>query len=443
MSPFHRWLQRIYSVSLIAVVFTTIFSWFNLNSVCIMLLVAIRLLEGDLAGKLKAAFTNKVFLAYFAFFAIEAAGYLHTGDLMTQEKMVTKEATLVALAFVFCTGGNADGRSYRQLLAGYYFSLAAASLYCLIIAFRNYLLTRDLSVFFYHLLTRPISQNAVFFSVYVTFGLLFLLSPEGRIAEGRLSARGAKVLNLLLILFFLFMIVLLNSKLMLVIALLIWLNSVLQKYSFRKNRRLVLVSGSILFLFILALALTDNPISARYRDMASGDLKVVRQETFSPDMYFNPLQLRLLEWRFAREILNAKHAWLFGVSPGDSQDLLDQKYIATHMYIGNPEDGPDRKIRGFIGYNFHNQYLQTLVQSGAIGLAALLAIFASLFARAGKQRKREGWFVILIIAVFFIPEAPLTMQHGVFLFCFFPLLLLYSPEPPMEKPILHKIRYQL
>jgi hypothetical protein len=38
----------------------------------------------------------------------------------------------------------------------------------------------------------------------------------------------------------------------------------------------------------------------------------------------------------------------------------------------------------------------------------------------------------LIVAVFFVPEAPLTMQHGVFLFCFFPLMAAYMPPkaPP-------------
>jgi O-antigen ligase len=119
---------------------------------------------------------------------------------------------------------------------------------------------------------------------------------------------------------------------------------------------------------------------------------------------------------------------LVGVSPGDSQELLDDKYVAADMYIGNPADGPHRKVRGFIGYNFHNQYLETLVRSGLIGLASLVVIFVLLFADAHRLGTREGWFVVLTLAVFFIPEAPLTMQHGIFLFCFFPLLLLYVPQ---------------
>jgi O-antigen ligase len=96
------------------------------------------------------------------------------------------------------------------------------------------------------------------------------------------------------------------------------------------------------------------------------------------------------------------------------------------MYIGNPADGPHRKIRGYIGYNFHNQYIETLVRSGIIGLLALLVILGLLIGLVLKNPTMEAFFTVFTLILFFIPEAPLTMQHGVFLFCFFPLLLRYS-----------------
>jgi O-antigen ligase len=312
-------------------------------------------------------------------------------------------------------------------LTWYCYLLLAASVYCLGMACYQFVVSRDISVFFYHSLTRPISQNAVFYSVYVVFGLLFLLSPGGEPVSSRISPMGKRVLRLFLVFFFLGMIVLLSSKLMLVIAVLFLVNAFLRRYSYRKNKRVVLITGSALILAIGILALTKNPISVRYRELAAGDLDVIKQETFNPGMYFNALQLRLLEWRFGTEILNEQHAWLFGVSPGDSQDLLNEKYVLTHMYIGNPAEGPHRHIRGFIGYNFHNQYFETLVRSGFLGLATMLAIFILLFVRARKQGTREAWFVVLTLAVFFIPEAPLTLQPGVFLFCFFPLLAVNAP----------------
>jgi O-antigen ligase len=181
---------------------------------------------------------------------------------------------------------------------------------------------------------------------------------------------------------------------------------------------------------------TDNPVRRRFEVMARGEIKPPPRNEINIITPFNALQLRLLELQFAAEILNEHHAWLFGVSPGDSQDLLDQKYVDSHMYIGDPADGPHRKVRGYIGYNFHNQYCQTLVHSGVIGLASLLAILVLLVGIALKWKTKEARFTVLTLIIFFIPEAPLTMQHGIFLFVFFPLLLLYSPSRDQQHSLI-------
>jgi O-antigen ligase len=419
----NRWQQKLYYFSLVAVLFTTLFSWLNINSICIMLLVLSRLLYRPQAS-IKSAFSDPVFLTIFIFCLIEAAGFLHTHNYSDQGKTVVKEATLVAIGFAFCSGEVFDRRTWLNCLFWYHLLVAFACLFCLAIALRVFLQTGDSSVFFYHPLTSPISQNAVFFSVYVVFSLVFLLWPNS--APVTLPAKRWRLIRVLLVIFFLGMIVLLNSKLMLVIAVLVVIHGMLRRYSWRKNKRILLISGAVLVSGISVLALTKNPISARYRDMA-GDLAIVWEPKFNPNIYFDALQLRLLEWRFAKEILKEHRAWLFGVSPGDSQDLLDQKYVQANMYIGNPADGPHRHIRGFIGYNFHNQYLETFVRSGGVGLGALLAIFVALFVAARRKASSEAWIVVLTLALFFIPEAPLTMQHGIFLFCFFPLLALKRP----------------
>jgi O-antigen ligase len=420
-----EWQEKLFFYLVVSVIFTTLFSWLNINSVCIMLMVVSRFLFKPIP-LLRTVFTNPLFLAILVYCLIGAAGFLYARNIRIQADSVSKEATLVAVALVFCAGGSLSGTGYRKLLDWYYVLLSAASICCLFTALQHYNDSRESAVFFYHLLTRPIGQNAVIYSVYIVFGLLFLLAPGGDPFAGKLTPAASRLCRYALAAFFIGMIVLLSSKLVLVIALLIVLNAVFRKYSYRRNRRVLLVFGSALLAGICLLGLTDNPVSRRFRELAAGDLAVVRADKFDPGMYFNALQLRLLEWRFGFEILKEHNAWVYGVSPGDSQDLLNDKYVATNMYIGNPAEGPHRKVRGFLGYNFHNQYLETLVRSGFIGLASLLAIFALFFAGARRLGTREGWFVVLTLAVFFIPEAPLTMQHGVFLFSFFPLLLPYS-----------------
>jgi O-antigen ligase len=107
------------------------------------------------------------------------------------------------------------------------------------------------------------------------------------------------------------------------------------------------------------------------------------------------------------------------------------------MYIGNPDEGPHRKVRGFIGYNFHNQYLETLVRDGWVGLFVLLVLLGLLIRQAVRLRTPEPFYIVFTLILLFIPEAPLTMQHGIFLFCFFPLLAPYCR--PLPAPYGRKI----
>ena len=422
--------QRIYVFLTFTVLVTTIFGWFRLNSLCIILLAAYKLWENGPLTAVKKAFSNKYVWAYLVFFLVETAGLLHTHNAKAGSDTVSKDATLVAIAFIICAGNFIDTRGYRQLMTGYCLALAAASLYCLSVAARHYLYDGDISVFFYHPLTSPISQNAVFYSVYVLFGALYLLSPGGGLILPDGLVRKRRLIQLLLIVFFTGVIILLSSKLILVILLIVVAIALTEHYSMGRRPRVVVGLGVSLLLVVGVVTFTNNPVKARFSELLTADLDMIKSEHFFPGTAFNYLQIRVLECHFAVEILNEQHAWLFGVSPGDSQDLLDAKYIAANMYIGDTAEGPHRKIRGFIGYNFHNQYVETLVRDGIPGLAALLFIFWLLAGIARRWMTRPAIFTVLTLVVFFIPEAPLTMQSGIFLFCFFPLLLLHSPKQP-------------
>jgi O-antigen ligase len=416
-----------YFLVMVAVLCTTVVGWFNPNSWCIIALLACRLFDGNPIGNIKSAFSNRLFVAYLLFTLMGVAGYLYTHNLRKEGQIVSKEATLVVISFVLCTGQFADRRTYRQLITAYTGILLAASLYCLHRAVHHYVISGDASFFFYHSLTEPLSQNAVFYSVYVLFGIILLLSPYGEPAFDSLSPQARRVIRIILFFFFVGMMILLSSRLMLVIMVLILVNIFFRRYSYRQNKRLLIAAAAVLVLAVGTLSLIANPIRDRFLEMTDGSLALVRQDRFISYAHFSSTEIRMLQWRFGLGILNARHGWIFGVSPGDSQDLLDQKYTAANMYIGNPADGPDRHFRGFLGFNYHNQYLETLVRSGLVGLALLLTILVLLFARAKRSGIREAWFITVTLAVFFIPEAPLTMQHGVFLFCFFPLFALNRP----------------
>ncbi len=151
--------------------------------------------------------------------------------------------------------------------------------------------------------------------------------------------------------------------------------------------------------------------------MSKGNRLLFTETVFSPDIYFNGLQFRLLTWRFTYEILRDKRAWLFGVSPGNAQHELNHMYQEKKMYLG--ENGKDG---GFWNFNCHNVYLQTLLESGILGLIFLLASIFYLVKMALKERQQITLIFFGVLLLFGLTESVLSSQYTILLFVFFPLL---------------------
>lgn len=272
--------------------------------------------------------------------------------------------------------------SYCRLLAG-------LSGWCLAFATARYAHTGDGQVFFYHSLTATLGINAVFYSAYILMGLLFLLS--GNAPAGRERA--------ILTVFFTAMAILLASKLLMVLLVVIFV-----VYLWRY--RLVMPQIRLLALLVLVVlgtgmvAFTNNPVAFRYKAILPGE------QHAGPGL--NGVSLRLFIWRSAKDILNREHAWLGGISSGDSQDWLNASYLDAGMSVG------------YLDYNFHNEYIEVLVDDGLPGLVLLLAAIALVFHRSGATM--EGGLVMLVVWLLAGTESILEMQQPLFLACFFPLL---------------------
>src|ERR1700679_395823 len=128
----------------LAVIGTILLSQYNLNSYCILLLLACRLVDGhDPVRLVRTAFSNRYFLAFLAVVLVEASGLLHTRNLDVGWRNVESKCTLIAIPFVLCSGPFTDAAGRRRLMSAYCVMLAAICLFCLYKAFRNYHITRD------------------------------------------------------------------------------------------------------------------------------------------------------------------------------------------------------------------------------------------------------------------------------------------------------------
>jgi len=299
--------------------------------------------------------------------------------------------------------------------------VTVAAAYCLLRAFIYYLNTADVEVFFYHNLVAPVKHHAVYFAVYTFICFLFLVLEM----YNSLWNYSKKILFLVWVIFLFSFIILLSSKMVLVI-LLSFLSCLLIYRMFKQKKTkqaLMLLIMPVVVLF--ALIAFDNPVKSRFTNLVEGNVNVLTQDKFHPADYFNGFQFRVLLWRVTYMILRDEDAWLIGVSPAAAQDQLRQKYQELNLYSGDQKTN-----HGYYDYNCHNQFLQTTLQLGIIGLFILLCMMAAIFYKVYFVNSATLFGILLIILAFCFTESILERQYGLILFALIPLLYIERENKP-------------
>ncbi|HEX7844179.1 MAG TPA: hypothetical protein VF476_00180, partial [Chitinophagaceae bacterium] len=110
----------------------------------------------------------------------------------------------------------------------------------------------------------------------------------------------------------------------------------------------------------------------------------------------------------------------------NAQPFLDSQYISRNMYRGNGS----ATDKGYLGYNTHNQFLESLLKNGIPGVIVFLAIFVGLLSMAWQKRKGGRLFILLLLLTYACIESVLETQYGIILFTFFPCLIYFADDEP-------------
>ncbi|MEP7163277.1 MAG: hypothetical protein ABI741_01215 [Ferruginibacter sp.] len=390
------------------------------SSISIALILATGLLKNKIetGSWLNMNLKNSFFLASCLFYLLQATGLLFTSSLTEASRHLQLKSAMVLVPLTLCCGNYLDVHVRQKLMRWYIYILAAVMLFCLLVALHKYFfLHAQNDVFFYHELVRPFNQHAVQLSIFLFAGLVYLLE----------RARKAiylhnRTIHFLLVVYFTCCILLLSSKLVIAFSGICFAYYIMLALRTKLDKRFIIFTSLFAGLaLILLVLLTQNKISTRFKEIYSGDMSLASRQRFDPAIYFNGLQFRLLEGRFVKEILTERHAWLTGVSD-EAQPLLDKKYVDAHMYIG---DGltPDR---GYLGYNTHNQFLESVLRSGIPGLLVFILICCTLVSLAARKKNRELTIITILLIAYCFNESVFETQYGITLFTFFPLFLYYG-----------------
>jgi O-antigen ligase len=400
--------------------FLSIFCGFRvMSSTCEGVILGFTLLLAllDKGHFIKTRKPNYFVIGCLVFYLLQISALLYTDDISVGMVQIQVKITLLFIP-VSLYYSDYLTENFRNLVMPYYvWLMALVMLFCFGEAALKYRVSHDNSVFFYHALVAPFGHHAIQFSIFAFIGFIYLLERLRK-----LSFMLNRLFHFFMISYFIFFIILLDSKMVIIfslISILIYIRLSIKKAGFFRGR---LILFSILCVSIIAtLFVTNNPVSNRFKDLSNG-VNVIETNQFNPGDYFNGLQFRLLQWKLVKEILSEHSAWIAGVSPGDAQHLLNKKYISLNMYVG--EEG--RKSHGYLGYNTHNEFLEATLQNGLIGLFVFLVICAGLIKMMIVSHNIEFWLIGTLILSYCFLESIFQTQYGVLLFTFFPLFLYCS-----------------
>lgn len=163
-----------------------------------------------------------------------------------------------------------------------------------------------------------------------------------------------------------------------------------------------------IFLTVVILRYLPDKWLGRFADLTT--LKYnIEAETFHEG--FNGFTIRLAEWTCAWQEIK-KRPWL-GSGVGDSRFHLEESYLRNNFIYGYREK-----------FNAHNQYIETTLSTGILGLIALMGFFGSIAWQAARRRRWHALAVCGYVVLCYLSESYLERQWGVvFTAMMMPLML--------------------
>ena len=269
---------------------------------------------------------------------------------------------------------------------------------------------------------RWINSMLFTFPLYVFSSLVFLdylIFRSDYLLFRKPLIRGGAFISLLLAL------LMLASKLFIVLSLLFMVYVVWRENRRNSGREMAVRTGTLGVALLLGGVLCLGFARERFSELFDSQFEVVHQEQFSWDTPFNGLTLRLVLFRFGLEILDRPAVWLTGVGAGDAQNEINTLIRKYNLYHGNPSLGD----KGYLDYNVHNQFLETWIQIGIVGLLCWSLILGQGWLTAVRRRMGGPFFfVVSALILYAVIESVIERQRGIVFLTYFFSLFYLIPE---------------
>jgi len=392
--------------------------WIDMaNNISLISLTLLWIGEGNFVIKWQRVKSSPWIWPFLIYYSILVVGLFYTTDFDNGLFTLDKKISFLILPLIMSTGKPLPENFVKLLNRSFVYSCCAVILICLVNSaysfykggasanfdFNTYenfkAIHPDTSLFWTHFSYIQLAHWAGIHPGYLSMYLAFCLVILYREEYLSNAERGIHFAIGLLIVCFL---ALLTSR-MAIIAFICCTFYFTLKEIQGKYFKTILFTVS--FSFILLCFLLLNPV-ARYRVIDEPSLTTYRADRAVTN--WNSVSYRLLEWEGGWWVIS--NHWLTGVGTGGAKMAMDNFYAHYNSTTVGLE------------HNAHNQYLQTWMESGILGLFVfLLCLWAGVF-RLYKDSRYVCF--ILIFSLMCLTESIGERHKGIVFFMVFQALFL-------------------
>jgi len=358
----------------------------------IILLLIYWILEGDFKTKM-SNLKDKFFIVSCALYLLHLFGMLYTDNTLNGSFDLEQKLSLIFFPILIFSESIIDDQFISKVFKHFILGCIVGCIICFSNATLHYYYSNVTDSFFY--VQFSCIMHPSYFALYIAFASCLLLFDN--------SILGKSFYKIPITIFFLVCIILLSSKSGIFSITIVFTVKFFHSL-FIKKKYLKSFITLICFLLVVASLVLYFPKSTERMYSMVSSLKSNKKS-------LNTTTERILIWKHSLNII-AAHP-IIGVGTGDANDALAETYSAI-----NETEMKERK------FNAHNQFLQTSISLGILGLLALLIPYLLIIYFSIISKNINTVMFVGLVLVNMLFEAMLETQAGVIFISFFLYLLL-------------------
>jgi len=413
-------IQKLFFYTLILIVITLPF-FVILNSASIILLFALWLAEGNFYEKIIRFKNNPLILVFTSLYFLHLFGMFYTENIAEGKFILEKKLSILILPLILGTSNaitTITKKQFKKILLAFVVACFAASVICLSNGLYHYFFYHEIKFLFHHKLGLILNFHAIYFAIYIVFSMFILLwFLLNNWNDYKLFL---KIIFISLLIYFFLFFLLLSARMVLLSFLLIIFVAVIF-YSWKKRKlKIGLFSLFIVLSTSLFFLQKFDFIKKRYTDLLNSKLN--ERPNGAND---NGLTVRLMKWKCS--LKGIKENFILGVGTGDGQDYLQVCYVEKDFW------------GQLLRYNSHNQYMQTGLSVGILGILCFLSCIIIPAVISFRQKNYLYFIFICLFSFCCLTESMLETHKGtVFYTLFNSLFAFYSLHYPLNKGLSSK-----